>query len=101
MQKGAELREWSRSALGYVVQAGMMLHERVEIVARYDDLRAIGATDPVLVALATRTGKELGAGLNVFVNGHAFKIQTDYQYLFGDSLRNGRHTVQLHLDASF
>jgi hypothetical protein len=98
---GTEAREWSRSALGWVVQAGMMLHERVELVARYDDLRAIGETDPLLVALTAATGKELGAGLNVFVNGHAFKVQTDYQYLFGDRLSGGRHALHIHLDASF
>ncbi len=98
---GGEVREWSRSAIGYVVQAGVMVHDRVELVARYDDLRALGNTDPTLIALTAASGKEIGAGLNVFVNGHAFKIQSDYQYLFGTSLSGGRHTIQVHLDASF
>lgn len=98
---GVEVREWSRSAIGYLVQAGMMVHRRVEVVARYDDLRAIGQTDPALIALAATAGKEINGGLNVFVNGHAFKFQADYQYLFGDSIRTGRHGMQLQLEASF
>ena len=98
---GVDTREWSRSALGYVLQAGYMVHQKVELAARYDDLRSIGQTDPSLVALAKTTGKEVGGGVNVYLNGHAFKIQADYQYLFGDSVRGGKHTTRIQLDASF
>jgi hypothetical protein len=101
MVNGAEVREWSRSAIGYLVQAGMMVHKRVELVGRYDDLRALGQTDPALIALAAATGKEINGGINVFVNGHAFKFQLDYQYLFGDSIHTGRHGMHLQLEASF
>ena len=101
MVNGAAVTEWSRSAIGYLVQLGVMVHDKVELAARYDDLRALGNTDPTLIALAATTGKELGGGLNVYLNGHAFKIQTDYQYLFGDSIHTGRHAVRLQLDASF
>ncbi len=98
---GAEVREWSRSAIGYLLQLGVMVHDQVQVAARYDDLRAIGNTDPTLIALANTSGKELGGGLNVYLNGHAFKIQGDYQYLFGSSISGGHHAVRLQLDASF
>ncbi len=98
---GVTVREWSRSAIGYVIQAGMMVHKRVELVARWDDLRAVGDTDPALIAQVATAGKEINGGINVFVNGHACKFQADYQYLFGDSIRGGRHGVQIQLDATF
>jgi len=98
---GEPVREWSRSAFGYVVQVGAMVHPRVELVARYDDLRAIGQTDPALVALAATTGKDVGAGMSVFLRGHALKVQGAYSYFGGDTITVGRHVVQLQLDASF
>jgi len=101
MVNGSETRQWSRSAIGYIVQAGMMVHRLVEITARYDDLRAIGNTDPTLIAMASKTGKEINAGANLYLNGHAFKLQTDYVYLFGSQLQHGHHGVRIQLDASF
>lgn len=104
MVNGAEVREWSRSAYGWLVQAGFMVHAKVELAARYDELRPIvgdSGTDPALLALVKATGKELGAGLNVYLNGHAFKLQLDYQYQFGESLSGGRHSPRVQLDASF
>jgi hypothetical protein len=98
---GAEVREWSRSAFGYLVQAGVMVHSRVELSARFNELIAIGDTDPALLALVRTRGREVGGGLNVFVNGHAFKIQADYAYLFGERARAGQHAIHLQLDASF
>ena len=98
---GQPVRQWSRSAVGWLVQAGMMVHSRVELVARYDDLRPLGQTDPELIATAAATGKELGGGVNVFVYGHALKVQADYQHLFGESIRGGRHALHVQLEASF
>jgi hypothetical protein len=98
---GESVREWSRSALGYVVQAGVMVHDKLELVARFDDLRPLGQTDPALIALAASAGKELGGGMNVYLYGYAFKISAAYGYAFGDVLSDGRHTAQLQLDASF
>jgi hypothetical protein len=95
------LREWSRSGIGYFVQAGMMLGKYVEIAARWDHLRTLGTTDPALVKLVAETGKQAGAGLNVYLNGHAFKFQTDYFYIFGDDPSKGRSVWRLQLDASF
>jgi hypothetical protein len=43
----------------------------------------------------------VGGGLNVYLNGHAFKLQTDYFYVFGDGTAEGRHAARLQLDASF
>jgi hypothetical protein len=100
-QNGAEVREWSRSAIGYVVQSGVMVHDRVELVARWDDLRPLGQTDPALQLLAQTAGHEISGGLNVYVYGYAFKLQGTYTYAFGDRISGGRHTAQLQLDASF
>ena len=98
---GATVTEYSRSALGYLVQAGYMVHDKVELAGRFDDMRPIGNTDPTLIALARSTGKEAGGGVNVYLNGHAFKIQTDYAYLFGQKVEGGKHVVRIQLDASF
>ena len=101
MVNNAAITEYSRSALGFLLQAGYMLHDKVELAARYDDLRAIGNTDPTLVVLSKTTGKEAGGGLNVYLNGHAFKLQADYAYLFGQKMAGGKHVVHVQLDASF
>lgn len=101
---GMDVHEWSRSAYGYLLQAGMMLHDKVEVAARYDELIGLSpenGNDPTLVSLVSATGRELGAGLNVYLNGHAFKLQGDYQYQFGDSVTGGKHLVRIQLDASF
>ena len=37
---GEAVREWSRSGWGYLIQAGMMLTPKLEIVARWDQLDA-------------------------------------------------------------
>jgi hypothetical protein len=98
---GTLAREWSRSALGYVVQIGAMVHRRLELVARWDDLRPLGQTDPTLIALTAASGKEIAGGLNVYINGHALKVQSAYTYSFGDDINTGRHLVQVQLEASF
>jgi len=96
------LEEHSRSGWGGFVQAGMMLGPTVEVTARWDELRAWShGTDPALVAAVDATGHQLGAGANVYLNGHAFKLQGDYFFLFGDEPADGRHQVRLALDASF
>jgi len=95
------ITEWSRSGYGYFVQAGMMVHRLVEVAARWDQLFAWSDTDPTLVKLVADGGKQVGAGLNLYLNGHLFKFQTDYFYQFGDVAANGRHQVRLQLDATF
>jgi hypothetical protein len=93
------VREWSRSGWGYLIQAGMMLTSKLELVARWDQLRSIGDTDPALVKLAREQGKELGGGVNLYLNGHALKLQADYTARFGAA--EPSHLVRLQLDATF
>ncbi len=91
----------SRSGWGWFVQAGQMVHSRVEIVARYDQIYGFDGNDPTLAKLVSDSSQQAGAGLNVYLNGHAFKIQTDYFYIFGYDPDKGRHQVRVQLDASF
>lgn len=95
------VREYSRSGLGWLVQAGMMVHDKVEVVARYNQLYTLGATDPELIKLVAAQGKEVTVGANVYLNRHAFKFQADYDFLFASPASKGRHLVRLQLDASF
>ena len=98
---GATIREYSRSGWGYFLQAGMMLSPLVEVAARWDHLFAFDGTDPALVTQVNTQGRQVGGGLNVYLNGHAFKLQTDYFYIFGEDRSAGRHVARLQLDASF
>jgi hypothetical protein len=93
--------EYSRSGWGWFVQASQMVHPLVEIVARYDQIYAIGDTDPTLIKLVQDAGQQAGAGFNVYLNGHQFKIQTDYFYVFGYDPDKGRHQIRVQLDATF
>lgn len=98
---GTTVREWSREAWGYFAQLGYMFTRHTEVVGRWEQLRTFGAaTDPTLESLIASTGDQAGGGLNVYLNGHAFKFQTDYFYAFGESGR-GRHTARIQLDATF
>ena len=98
---GANLKEYSRSGWGYFVQAGVMASKYVELTARWDQLYALAGTDPTLVMLAATQGRQLGGGVNVYLNGHAFKLQGDYFYIWGPATRVGRHVARVVLDASF
>lgn len=97
---GTVTREPTRSGYGYFVQGGMMVTRQLEVTARWDKLFARSGTDPQLIQLARTQGKQLGAGVNLYLNGHAFKLQGDYFYIFG-STGEGRHLARLQLDASF
>ncbi|HLL54745.1 MAG TPA: porin [Myxococcaceae bacterium] len=100
MVNGAPATEYTRSGYGYFVQAGMMVHENVEVTARWDQLFTRGGTDPTFAQLADTQGRQLGAGANLYLNGHAFKVQADYFYVFGTE-GTPRHLARLQLDASF
>ncbi|WP_437586768.1 porin [Sorangium sp. So ce1000] len=98
---GAAAREWTRSGYGYFAQAGYLLTDRVEVAARWDQIFAERGTDPKLVALVDTQGKQVGGGLNVYLNGYALKLQGDYFYIFGKEDAGARHVGRLQLDASF
>lgn len=94
---GRAATEWSRAGWGYLVQLGVMLGARVEAVARWDHLVAITDTDPTLRALASTRGHELGAGANVYLGGHAYKLQADWQMNFGDDPSAAQHLARVQL----
>lgn len=98
---GAAVREWTRSGYGYFVQSGMMVHRLVELTARWEQSFARKATDPELQKMVDGQGNQAGGGLNVYLNGHAFKLQSDYFYIFGRDASSGRHVARLQLDATF
>lgn len=98
---GAMVREWSRTGAGYLIQAGMMVNPWLEVVGRWDHLIGQDSTDPTLNNLVADQGHELGAGLNLYLNGHLLKLQADYARLFGEDYRKGVHLGRVQLDASF
>lgn len=98
---GAEVTEFSRSGWGYIVQGGQMLTDKLEVVARWDDLHAFKGTDPQLVQLAERSGRQVGGGVNYYVNEHRFKFQGDYFYIFNRLTDQPLHAVRVQLDATF
>lgn len=97
--------EATRSGYGYFVQSGIMVHRMVELVARWDDLYAWRGTDPSFVDLVDRRGRQVVAGLNVYLNGHALKLQADYSFAFGTGFDPatdpGAHIARVQIDASF
>ncbi|HEY0883410.1 MAG TPA: porin [Archangium sp.] len=97
---GAPLREWSRSGWGYLVQAGYMVTPNLEVAARWDQVRFISG-DPALSQLAQQQGREFGAGLNWYFNGHLAKLQADYSIRFGDGSVPPTHMVRGVIDVSF
>ena len=101
MSNGKPLREWSRSAFGYLLQAAVMLTGKLELVTRWESLLTIDPTDPALQTLVQTQGKQLGGGVNLYLSGHLFKVQADYFYQFGDDLAAGRQVARLQLDATF
>ena len=95
------ITERSRSGYGYFAQAGQMLTSKLELAARWEELFAADDTDPALRDGAKLSGRQLGGGLNLYLNGHLLKLQADYFHVFG--AREGResHIARVQLDASF
>jgi phosphate-selective porin OprO/OprP len=100
-EEGQMRTEYSRSAAGYILQAGMLVWEGLEFWGRWGHTLAMGATDPALVSQVDATGHEVSAGVNYYFNGHSMKVQADWTHTFGDRFRTGPHLIRLQLDASF
>ncbi|RYE94798.1 MAG: porin [Myxococcales bacterium] len=92
--------EWTRSGWGYFVQAGVMLTDHLEVVGRWDELRARPGTDPALATLVAQQGRQAVGGANYYVHGHALKVQADYTQATG-SAGTPHRLARLQLDASF
>lgn len=95
---GAAVTEWTRSGSGWVAQASYTFDPPFEIVGRYSKLYAFSGTDPRLV-----DADEVGAGLNYYINGHQFKIQTDWiaKVPTDQDFKDAVHVAHLQLDATF
>lgn len=98
---GATTREFSRSFMGWFVQAGYLFNTHLELVARYGDLvpTVLDASqrDPTQLRR-----QELGAGVNWYFLGHSLKLQSDYFYYFGEALSDrGEHQARLQLELFF
>ena len=74
---------------------------QLEVWARYEQMEAIGATDPRLIATVASRGRGLGGGVNLYFNNHALKVQLDWAHFFGSQVGPGEHLLRLQLDASF
>lgn len=99
---GQARREWTRSGYGYLTQLGLMVHPLVELTARWEQLFAWNQrTDPELQALAQREGSPLGGGVNLYLDGHALKLQGDCFFVFDTDHGSRRQVARLQLDASF
>ena len=98
---GTTTREFSRSFLGWFVQAGYLFNTHLELIARYGDLvpTVLDASqrDPTQLRR-----QELGAGVNWYFLGHSLKLQSDYFYYFGEGLSDrGEHQARLQLQLFF
>lgn len=94
--------EHTRSGWGYFAQAGVMLTDHLEVVGRWDVLRARAGTDPALVATVAAQGKQAIGGVNYYVHGHALKVQADYtQTIDPGKAASPARMARLQLDASF
>lgn len=69
---------YSQAGRGWIAQASYILPFPLEVVGRLTRVDPDASTDPVFVDALARTGQEVGAGLNYYLNGHKFKVQTDW-----------------------
>ena len=90
-------REESRNAWGYFAQAGYLATRKLEVTARFGELRPRGATT---VDLAEKH-REAGGGINWYFEKHDLKLQSDYFYLFGPEVGDGRHQVRVQMQLYF
>jgi len=90
-------REVARNAWGYYAQAGVLATTNLEITGRYGELRPRGTTTADLAEVQ----REAGGGLNWYFQKHDLKLQSDYFYLFGPEVGQGRHQVRVQMQMYF
>lgn len=88
--------QYTRSAWGWFVQPSYAFTPNLELAGRYADLVPFAGTDPTLV----RT-HEVAAGFNVYLSGHAFKIQTDWIADWSDDFSEAGHVWHVLTDVTF
>jgi hypothetical protein len=97
---------WARDGWGFLAQTSYNVGHvldlaQLELWARYEQLDALGETDPRLAATVRARGRGLGGGVNLYFDNHALKVQLDWAHWFGATFGPGEHLVRLQLDASF
>jgi hypothetical protein len=99
---GSARTEATRSARGWIAQASYVFDPPIEIVARASRMVAFGGTDPLFVQELAARGQELGAGVNVYLNGHALKVQLSWIARTSPSLDLGaaEHAAYALVDAT-
>lgn len=100
---GEPLTEYTRSGRGWVLQASYTFDPPIEVVGRLSRLYAPAGTDPSFVSEIEKKGQELGAGLNYYINGHRFKVQTDWIARMPPNFAFGKadHVVHAQVDLTF
>jgi phosphate-selective porin OprO and OprP len=100
---GTPVTEYTRSGWGLVSQPSLMVSDRVEVAARYGRLAADEGTDPAYIADVEARGNELALGVNVYLNGHRFKVQNGVGAFFGDAMSpaDAEFNMQSVLDVMF
>jgi len=93
---GQPTLEWSRSAVGYYVQAGYLLTSHAELAARWGEVIPDAGASPTL-----HRSRELGGALSWYFQRHDFKLQADYFYLTGEDFSAGRHQARLQAQVYF
>jgi hypothetical protein len=91
---GETVTEYARSGWGWYAQAGYMLPFYLEFVARYGEIRPLDSTPPESGFVLQR---EVGAGVNYYIQEHSLKVQADYFYYFGANPETERHQVRLQV----
>jgi hypothetical protein len=100
---GEPVTEYTRSGRGWVTQASYTFDPPFEVVGRLSRMYADADTDPAFVDEVRRRGRELGAGVNYYFNGHKLKLQTDWIARMppGGKLTAADHVVHFQVDATF
>jgi phosphate-selective porin OprO/OprP len=104
---GATARtEYTRSAVGYMVQASYQTASHLEFGARWSHVipialdRAAWGAEALAAGVLSRDpnfheSHELGGVFSYYVLGHSVKLQLDYFYLFREQLEAGNHQLRL------
>lgn len=104
--------EYTRSGVGYMVQAAYQLPSHVEFGARWSHVIPIALDRADWGASAAPAGvmaqdpavhetHELGAVVSYYQLEHSVKLQLDYFYLFRDAIDAGNHQLRLQAQVMF
>jgi phosphate-selective porin OprO/OprP len=99
---GEPVTEFTREGYGWVAQASYVFDPPVEIVGRVSRLYAADVTDPKYITEVEKLGQEYAAGVNYYLNGHQFKIQSGWIGRTGTvGTKKFDHLFQVQIDFTF